>query len=60
MKNAKPILKGATRRKSIMAREKINSQEYIDYFEDLSASGGLNFECDAKIGQKGRFSKVSG
>jgi len=37
----------------------------MEYFEDLSASGGLKFEPDAEIGQisadfeKCRFAKVS-
>jgi hypothetical protein len=36
-------------------RRKFEPQEYIEYFEDLSASGGLKFEHDADIGQKGTF-----
>jgi hypothetical protein len=31
--------------------------EYIEYFEDLSASGGLKFEPNAVIGHKGAFLK---
>jgi len=29
----------------------------MEYFEDLSASGGLNFESDAEIGRKETFFK---
>jgi len=29
----------------------------MEYFEDLSASGGLNFKSDAEIGRKGAFFK---
>jgi len=39
----------------VQGRRKFQPQEYIEYFEDLSASGGLKFEPDAEIGQKVPF-----
>ena len=41
----------------VQERRNIYPQEYIEYFEDLPASGGLNFESDAEIGRKGAFFK---
>ncbi|RLC22863.1 MAG: hypothetical protein DRH56_08205, partial [Deltaproteobacteria bacterium] len=46
---------------SILAKfkkgENFNRRNTLKYFEDLSALGGLKFETDAEIGQKGAFCK---